>query len=143
MLIKTLALAATLALSGNVAAAETIEVKMLNKGEAGAMVFEPSYVAAQPGDTILFVPTDPGHNAAAIEGALPEGVESFKGEMGKEYSLTVETEGLYGIECTPHVAMGMVALIQVGKPVNLEAVQAVTLRGKAKTRFDEALAQVK
>ncbi|WP_037373055.1 plastocyanin/azurin family copper-binding protein, partial [Salipiger mucosus] len=38
------------------------EVKMLNKGEAGVMVFEPAYVKAEPGDVIQFVPTDKGHN---------------------------------------------------------------------------------
>ena len=106
------------------------------------MVFEPSYVAAQPGDTILFLATDPGHNAAAIEGMLPEGVETFESEMGEDFSLVVEAEGLYGIKCTPHYAMGMVALIQVGEAVNLEAVQAVPMRGKAEDRFAEALAQV-
>ena len=142
MLAKTLALATTVALLGHVAAAETFEVQMLNRGEAGAMVFEPSYVAAQPGDTILFVPTDPGHNAAAMKGMLPEGVETFESEMGEEFSLIVEAEGLYGIKCTPHYAMGMVALIQVGEAVNLEAVQAVAMRGKAEDRFAEALAQV-
>lgn len=141
-LAKTLAVATALAAIGHAAAAETIEVQMLNRGEAGAMVFEPSYVAAQPGDTILFVSTDPGHNAASIEGMLPEGVEPFESEMNEDFLLLVEAEGLYGVECTPHAAMGMVALIQVGEAVNLEAVQAVTLRGKAEDRFAEALDQV-
>ena len=64
--------------------------------------------------------------------------------MGKEVSITVTAEGLYGIECTPHAGMGMVALIQVGAPTNLEAATAAAadLRGKAKERLLEALAQV-
>ena len=146
MLTKTFTLTAVLALlAGAAAATETTHtVQMLNKGEAGAMVFEPAYIQAQPGDTIVFVPTDRGHNAATLEGIAPEGVEPFKGDMGEEVSITVTEEGLYGIECTPHAAMGMVAVIQVGEATNLEAATAAAeeLRGKAKERLLEALAQV-
>ena len=146
MLTKTLTLTAVLALlAGAAAATETTHtVQMLNKGEAGAMVFEPAYIAAQPGDTITFVPTDRGHNAATIEGILPEGAEPFEGGMGDEVSITVTEEGLYGVQCDPHAAMGMVAVIQVGEATNLEAATAAAeeLRGKAKERLLEALAQV-
>ena len=107
---------------------------MLNKCEQGAMEFEPAFVLAQPGDTITFVPTDRGHNAATLDGILPEGAKAFEGPMGEEVSITVTAEGLYGVECTPHKAVGMVALILVGAPTNLEAATAVAegLRGKAK-----------
>jgi pseudoazurin len=146
MLTKTLTLTAVLALlAGAAAATETTHtVQMLNKGEAGAMVFEPAYIAAQPGDTITFVPTDRGHNAATIEGILPEGAEAFEGGMGEEVSITVTEEGIYGIQCDPHAGMGMVAVIQVGAATNLEAATAAAeeLRGKAKERLLEALAQV-
>ena len=146
MLTKILTLTAVLALlAGAAAATETTHtVQMLNKGEAGAMVFEPAYIAAQPGDTITFVPTDRGHNAATIEGILPEGAEPFEGGMGDEVSITVTEEGIYGIQCDPHAGMGMVAVIQVGAATNLEAATAAAeeLRGKAKERLLEALAQV-
>ena len=46
---------------------------MLNKGEKGSMVFVPDLIAAAPGDTIRFVPTDKGHNMETIKGMLPEG----------------------------------------------------------------------
>ena len=144
MRIQSVALAAALALVGGTALAETIEVQMLNRGEQGAMVFEPSFVQAQPGDTIVFVPTDPGHNAESIEGLLPEGGETFEGDMGKEVSVTLTAEGLYGVECKPHAGMGMVALIQVGAATNLEAVTAAAeeLRGKAKERLTANLGLV-
>ena len=145
MFTKTLTTAAVLALLAGVAAAsETHTVQMLNRGEDGVMVFEPAFVQAQPGDTITFVPTDGGHNAATLEDLVPEGAEPFEGGMGEEVSITVDAEGLYGVECSPHKGMGMVALIQVGAPTNLEAAQAVAeeLRSKAKDRFEAALAQV-
>ena len=131
-----------LAAASGQAAAETFEVQMLNKGAEGAMVFEPAYVKAAPGDVIHFVPTDRSHNAASIDGMLPEGVEPFRSKMNKEFELTVEAEGLYGVKCQPHFGMGMVALIQVGAPVNREAVEAVKLKGKAAARFEPLLARV-
>ena len=45
MFSKPLVFVATLVI-GNGAFAETIEVKILNKGAEGAMVFEPAYVSA-------------------------------------------------------------------------------------------------
>ena len=39
-----------LAAASGQAAAETFEVQMLNKGAEGAMVFEPAYVKAAPGE---------------------------------------------------------------------------------------------
>jgi pseudoazurin len=129
-------------LLGGAAFAENYDVQMLNKGAEGAMVFEPAFVKAAVGDTVTFLSPDKGHNAESIEGMLPEGVEPFKSEMSKDFTLTLTAEGIYGIKCTPHYAMGMVALIQVGAPVNLDAAAAVVQKGKAKTRFEPLFAQV-
>jgi pseudoazurin len=137
----TIAAAAALMLATS-AFAETIEIKMLNKGADGAMVFEPAFVKAAVGDTINFLSPDKGHNAESIEGMLPEGVEPFKSKMSEDFTLTLTAEGVYGVKCTPHYAMGMVALIQVGAPVNLDAAAAVVQKGKAKARFEPLFAQV-
>lgn len=117
------------------------EVKMLNKGEKGAMVFEPDFIQAAPGDTIRFVPTDKGHNVEGIKGMLPEGVEPFKSKMNEEFVLTVDKDGVYGVKCPPHYGMGMVALIVAGEPVNLEEAKAAKQTGKAKKAFEELFAQ--
>nr|WP_323039662.1 pseudoazurin [Gemmobacter sp.] len=120
------------------------EVKMLNKGAAGTMVFEPAYVKAAPGDVIRFVPTDKSHNVEAIKEILPAGVEVFKSKINEGYDLTVTEAGLYGIKCTPHFAMGMVALIQVGDaPANLDAAKTAKLPKKARERLDAEIALVK
>lgn len=134
--------ALVLALAGAGFAAEH-EVHMLNKGQAGAMVFEPAFVKAEPGDTIHFIPTDKSHNVEAIKEILPAGVEPFKSNINEEYTLTVTEAGLYGVKCTPHFAMGMVALIQVGDaPANLEAAKTAKMAKKARERMDAAIAQV-
>lgn len=135
--------AAVLALTAGTAHAAEHEVTMLNKGEAGTMVFVPAYIRAEPGDTIRFVPTDKSHNVEAIKGMLPPGVEPFKSKVNEEYVLTVPEAGLYGVKCTPHFTMGMVALIQVGAdPANRAEAEAVKLPGKAKERMAAAFAQV-
>jgi pseudoazurin len=119
------------------------EVQMLNRGESGTMVFEPAFVKAEPGDVIKFVPTSSGHNVESIDGMLPEGVEHFKSAFSVPYELTVTEEGVYGIKCTPHLAMGMVMLVQVGDAAsNLEAAKAVEVPKKAQARFDDAFAKV-
>ena len=133
----TLLVAAVLA--GN-AGAEEFQIKMLNKGEKGAMVFEPDFIKAAQGDTIRFVPIDKGHNAEAIKGMLPEGVESFKSKFNEEFVLTLSAEGIYGIKCSPHFGMGMVAMIVAGAPVNLDAAKEAKLNKKSAERLADGFA---
>ncbi len=134
---------AALCAAAGVASAADFEVKMLNKGAEGAMVFEPSFVKAEPGDVIHFVATDKGHDVASVKGMLPEGVADFKAGMNEDYDLTVTAEGVYGVKCTPHLPMGMVALIVVGDPSsNLEAAKAAKNPKKAQERFDAAFAKI-
>ena len=140
-IIATLALATAVVFAGAAGAAE-FEVKMLNKGAKGSMVFEPALVLAAPGDTIRFVPTDKGHNVETIKGMIPEGAEAFKSKFNEEITVTLDKEGVYGVKCSPHYAMGMVALIRVGAAGNLDAAQAVKQTGKAKAAFTELFSEM-
>jgi pseudoazurin len=129
------AVAATLAMAGTVMAAE-IEVKMLNRGTDGAvMVFEPAFVKVEPGDTVRFVATDKSHNAETIKGMLPDGAPTFLGKMNEEVSVKFDQAGVYGVKCAPHYGMGMVAMIVVGTPTNVDQAKAVPQVGKAKQVF--------
>jgi pseudoazurin len=139
-IIAALALGGAFIFAGAAGAAD-IEVKMLNKGVKGAMVFEPDMIIAAPGDTIRFVPTDKGHNVETIKGMIPDGAEPFKSKFNQEFAVTVGAEGVYGVKCMPHYAMGMVALIKVGAPANLDAAQAVKQTGKAKAVFADLFSQ--
>ncbi len=56
----------------------------------------------------------PGHNAATIEGMIPANAESFKSKINDTFEVTLTEPGAYGIKCSPHYAMGMVMLIEVG-----------------------------
>lgn len=135
-LLKKLSVVAVLAVAAFPAYAADFQVQMLNKGAAGTMVFEPSYIKVAAGDTVTFVPTDKGHNAESIKDMIPEGAEPFKGQSGKEIVVTFTVPGAYGVKCAPHIGMGMVALVVVGDaPTNVEALKAVRLPPKATERL--------
>ena len=134
------AMLSLLAFAGGAAAEEHV-VQMLNKGDKGAMVFQPDFIKAAPGDTIKFVPTDKSHNAETIKGMIPEGAESFKSKMNEEFSVTLDKEGVYGVKCAPHYGMGMVAMIVVGQPVNADEAKAIKQTGKAKAVFADLFGQ--
>ncbi|KFL27275.1 hypothetical protein JP74_08910 [Devosia sp. 17-2-E-8] len=139
----TLAGLVVAALSSLPALAADFEVKMLNKGSDGSpMVFEPALTKIQPGDTVHFIAASKGHNAETIPGMFPEGAESFKSPIGKDFSFTFEKDGIYGIRCTPHYGMGMVAMIVVGEPTNLDEAKGVKQPGKAADRFEAIFTQL-
>ena len=128
------AFAAVMTMAGGANAAE-VEVKMLNKGAEGMMVFEPALVKVAPGDTVKFVSTDKGHNAESIKGMFPADAAPFVGKNGEDVAVTFDKPGAYGVKCLPHYGMGMVALIVVGTPGNLAEAKAVPQVGKAKQVF--------
>ena len=128
------AFVAALGFTGAASAAE-VEVKMLNKGTEGVMVFEPAFVKISPGDTVKFVAADKGHNAEIIDGMVPDGGQKFAGKINEELSITFDKPGVYGYKCKPHYGMGMVGMIVVGEPANADQAKAATHPGKAKQAF--------
>jgi pseudoazurin len=135
-------LMAAVGVAATAAGAAEIDVKMLNKGAAGNMVFEPALIKAAPGDTVKFLAVDKGHNAESIPGMLPDGATPFTSKMNQEVAVTFDKPGVYGIRCKPHYGLGMVALVVVGDPVNLDAAKAVKQPGKAKQVFEGLFAQL-
>ena len=127
--ILMMATAAILMTTAGGALAAEVEVKMLNKGSEGAMVFEPALVKVAPGDTVKFVATDKGHNAETIKGMLPADATPFLGKNGEDVAVTFDKPGIYGVKCLPHYGMGMVAMVVVGTPTNLEEAKAIRQAG--------------
>ncbi|MDQ1185208.1 pseudoazurin [Agrobacterium larrymoorei] len=137
-------LAATAPLSPLMAAEHRI--LMLNYGKEGGMVFEPSFVKAELGDTISFVPENSGHSVQSY--VVPEGETPWKSKLDEAFTVTVDHEGIYLYYCPPHLMMAMIGVIQVGAPTNLDIVKqkAEKLRPKLVMkgeRLDAALLQIK
>ena len=128
--------------------AENYEVKMLNQGSEGYMVFEPSVLKIKKGDTVTFKATDAAHNSASIKGMIPSGAEDWNGKLSQDISVTFNVEGVYGYQCTPHMMMAMVGIIEVGgNQSNLESVKAAAQKIKSafvmnQERLGEYLSQL-
>ena len=101
-------------------------VKMLNSGEGGQMIFEPAVLKVSVGDTIHFKASDMSHNSASVDGMLPDGAESWSGQMNMDISVTLDTEGVYVYQCDPHVMMAMIGVIQVGEAVNMNEIKTAS-----------------
>ena len=143
---KKMAVAAMLGLAAFAANAAEHQVKMLNTGKDGAMVFEPSFLKVSKGDSVKFIKVDPSHNSAAA--IVPAGASAWKGKMDEEISVKLDKEGVYVYVCDPHKVMAMAGVIQVGKPVNLtDAKKQAAELAKGfvmnKDRLAKALDQVK
>ncbi len=114
---KIATLVTSVLLATGVFAAEH-QIKMLNSGKDGIMVFEPGFVKAAKGDTVKFIKTDPSHNSSSF--FTPKGASAWKGKMDEEIVVKLEAEGIYMYQCDPHKPMAMVGVIQVGKAGNLD-----------------------
>jgi len=115
---------------------EIYEVKMLNRGVGGFMIFEPDYIKIKPGDTVVFRPVDKNHNAESIQGMTPVGFPAFKGNIDEKLIVTFDIPGFYGIKCTPHYVSGMVMLIKVGEANLSESYRSHEQPGLARRKFD-------
>ena len=146
--IKYLVFSICIFISGNVLSAEHV-VKMLSNLKGQSMVFEPPVLTINPGDSVKWVSTNPGHNTASIDGMLPQGANPWNGGINEELVVKFDKEGIYGYKCTPHYILGMAGFIVVGNAnSNLDAVKKVANDAQSKfamnkTRLSDYLEQVK
>jgi len=108
----------------SVVAAENFDVKMVNADASGqVMVFDPPFIKANVGDTVTFLPTDMLHNSQSVPGLIPSSASSWNGAMNEKITIELNAEGVYVYQCTPHIALGMIGVIQVGSPTNIDDVR--------------------
>ena len=130
-------------------AAENFDVKMVNADASGqVMVFDPPFIKANVGDTVTFLPTDMLHNSQSVPGMIPSSASSWNGAMNEKITIELNTEGVYVYQCTPHIALGMIGVIQVGEASNIDDIKnsASSLESMIvmnKERVQQYLSQVK
>ena len=114
-------------------------VRMLNVSSDGTrMAFEPSFIRANPGDTVIFKPVDGGHAAASV--IVPDGAETWEAPMNTEARVTVTAPGVYLFKSRPHFALGMIGMIVVDDAnANRDAIEAFRPRGSLMRKRFEAL----
>ena len=128
----------------NVSFAEDTTVEMLNKLGKRTMVFSQEIVRVNPGDTVFWKSTDPGHNVQFIsKNGVPDGVEKFKSKVGKDTEFTFTIPGIYAYWCVPHKTLGMIGFVIVGEDLsNLEAIKKVKFIGKSKKIAKTLIAEI-
>lgn len=139
---------ATLSLALCVASvnAADIQIRLLDSSPTeGLLAFEPGFVKANVGDTIVFNYVNTGHNSHSL--LVPSGAQPWQSPFDKEFRVKLEVEGVYLFGCDSHKGMGMVGVVQVGKAVNLEEARKKASEESAtmlmnKDRFAKALDQV-
>ena len=114
---------------------DEIEVKSLNRSSTGFFVFSPDFVRIKPGDAINFVAADKGHEIHSVPGMIPDGARPFDAKMSQDIKVTFTLPGVYVIACKPHAAMGMVGVIVVGDPINIDKIDPSPLPDKARTKL--------
>ena len=104
--------------------AENFDIKMVNADASGqVMVFDPPFIKANIGDTVTFLPTDMLHNSQSVPGLIPSSANSWNGAMNEKITIELNTEGVYVYQCTPHIALGMIGVIQVGEATNIDNIK--------------------
>ncbi len=100
-------------------------VEMLSSSNGQMMVFKPAVLQINPGDTVTWKATNPGHNTASINEMSPDSSLQWDGKINEELKITFTKEGIYGYKCTPHYILGMVGIVSVGdNTTNLSAASA-------------------
>ena len=77
-------------------------VEMLSSSNGQMMVFKPAVLQINPGDTVTWKATNPGHNTASINEMSPDSSLQWDGKINEELKITFTKEGVYGYKCTPH-----------------------------------------
>ena len=126
------------------ALAKDFEVRTLNRGPVGIFfVFAPEVVRIAPGDTVDFVAVDKGHEVHSVPGMIPAGAPPFEGRMNEDAKVTFTQPGIYVVACKPHTPMGMVGIVVVGDPVNIDKIDPGALPGRAKAKLESLLATLR
>ena len=108
---------------------------------AQGLKYAPLVIVISPGDTVAWENMS-SHDTQAFADLIPEGAEVWHSAMGENYQRTFTQEGIYVYKCTPHIGAGMGGVIIVGKPVNLDAIKAASVKGAAKRLVKKAIQAV-
>ena len=87
------------------------EIKM---GSGGNLVFDPSEVTINSGESVTFVNNDlPPHNIVFINGHDELSSPDLNFSKGDTVEITFDEPGIYEYQCEPHAGAGMKGVINV------------------------------
>ena len=101
---------------------------------AAAREFKPAIIYIQPGDSVKFINMT-SHNSVTY--LIPEGGTGWgeKGKLAGSSLITpaLNTEGIYGYVCEPHIGFGMVGVVVVGA---VSADEIAAMKERAMTELE-------
>ena len=117
-------------------AQEIIQVEMLNKLEKEKMIFNPTIIEVEVGDTVEWIAKSKGHNVQFV--VAPQDIK-FKSKVSRDTEYNFTESGIYLYVCTPHKGMGMYGVVIVKRDglydlTNLEEVEKSFKKGSKKTK---------
>ena len=118
-------------------------MKSLDRSSTGFFVFSPDFVRIMPGDAIDFVASNKGHQVHSVPGMIPEGAQPFDAKMSEDIKVTFTMSGVYEIACRPHTTMGMIGIVLVGDPININKLDPSSLPAKARSKLETLLEPLK
>jgi pseudoazurin len=128
--------------------AQDHEVKLYTTGTDGkSFVFEPMYLKVKVGDIVTYTPVQKaGHTSISV--FYPKGAKPWKATPDVPITVKIDREGVYLVECDIHKTLGMVSVVQAGRPLNLaeaklKAEEESAKMSIGKERFAQALSMVK
>lgn len=127
----------------------TWEVRMVTASDSRSF-FEPSVLVVEPGDTVRWTVGAGRHSSTSYDAALPDGAESWDtgvlAEAGEHVDVTFPEkapDGSYPYYCRVHEDAGMLGLIVVGEPSELDPGFRDELPGLLRTKLDELIQHAK
>ncbi len=121
------------------------EVRMVTAAE-GRTYFDPAVLVIEPGDTVRWTTATGRHSSTAYEAGLPEGATAWDTGVLREPGQVVEVAfpedapvGSYPYYCRIHEDAGMLGLIVVGEPSQLNPEFRESLPGLLRTKLDELI----
>ena len=95
------------------------------------------------GDTVLWRPLSEGHNVEFLAGPEMDNLPPSS-VMNKSHSVTFNQSGVYLYGCTPHLNIGMLGLVVVGKDLrNIEKLYEVEMSRVAKSVLRKLIIKTK
>jgi hypothetical protein len=76
-------------------------------------------------------------------GMIPDGAQPIDGKTNQDAKVTFNQPGVYVITCKIHTLMGMMCVVVVGDPVNIDKIDPSALPAKAKTKILTLLNQAR
>ena len=127
----------------------TWEVRMVTSTD-GRTFFDPSVLVVEPGDTVRWTLGRGRHSSTSYDAGLPGGAELWDtgvlSSAGEHVEVTFPEDapdGSYPYYCRVHEDAGMLGLIVVGEPSELDPAFRDDLSGLLQTKLDELIQRAK